>query len=140
MHDDNPYAPPSATSLDDGTTTVDARWYLTRVQKYFRRMAIAGLIYTGVLILITIATQLRSETLQNPETAGTLVWSAFLAWLFITMIRIGRLPEDEFPKHYKKARWVVILVGTIFLPILGLPAIISLRRLSRYNAIQSNRL
>jgi len=37
------------------------------------------------------------------------------------------------PRNYKKARWMAIRAGTLFLPILGLPALISLRRLSLYN-------
>jgi hypothetical protein len=96
-------------------------------------MGIGALVYIGIVIVFTITTQLRKGSFRIPETVGPLVWCALLAWLFITMIRIGRLPEDQFPKHYKKARWVAILAGTLFLPILGLPAFISLRRLSLYN-------
>ena len=132
MHAENPYAPPTATS-QGVMDAIDAHWYLVRIQKYFRRMGIAALIYIGGVIVFTITTQLRNGKLRIPDTVGPLVWCAFLAWLFITMIRIGRLPEDQFPNHYKKARWVAILAGALFLPILGLPAFISLRRLSLYN-------
>jgi hypothetical protein len=132
MHVENPYAPPTTTNRD-ANDAVDAHWYLARIQKYFRRMGIGALIYIGVVIVFTITTQLRKGNFRIPETFGPLVWCALLAWLFITMIRIGRLPEDQFPKHYKNARWVAILAGTLFLPILGLPAFISLRRLSLYN-------
>ncbi|MCY2977725.1 MAG: hypothetical protein NTU79_03565 [Planctomycetota bacterium] len=131
MHAENPYAPPTATNRD-ANDAVDAHWYLAQIQKYFRRMGIGALIHIGVVIVFTITTQLRKGNVRIPETVGPLVWCALLVWLFITMIRIGRLPEDQFPKHYKKARWVAILAGTLFLPILGLPAFISLRRLSLY--------
>lgn len=132
MHAENPYSPPTTTNRDVNDA-VDAHWYLVRIQKYFRRMGIGALIYIGVAFVFIVATQLRKESLQIPEIVGPLVWFALLSWLFIAMIRIGRLPEDQFPKHYKKARWVAILAGTLFLPILGLPAFISLRRLSLYN-------
>jgi hypothetical protein len=131
MHAENPYAPPTAPNRDVAEA-VDAHWYLTRIQKYFRRMGIGALIYIGVVIVGTMTTQLRKGNFRIPETVGPLVWCALLGWLFTTMIRIGRLPEDQFPKHYKQARWVAILAGTLFLPILGLPAFISLRRLSLY--------
>jgi hypothetical protein len=132
MHAENPYAPPTATKRDviDG---IDSHWYLTRIQKYFRRMGIAALTYIVVVIVLTITPQLRNGKFRIPETVGPLVWCALLAWLFITMIRIGRLPDDQFPKHYKRARWVAILAGSLFLPILGLPAFITLWRLSLYN-------
>ena len=132
MHAENPYAPPKAANRDVNVA-VDAHWYLTRIQKYFRRMGIGALIYIGVVIAFTVTTQLWKGTFRIPETVGALVWCALLAWLFITMIWIGRLPEDQFPKHYRTARWVAILAGTLFLSILGLPAFISLRRLSLYN-------
>ena len=134
MHAENPYAPPTATNRGVNDA-VDAHWYLTRIQKYFRRMGIGGLVYIGVVIVLHITTQLRRGSFRITETAGPLVWCALLAWLFITMIRIGRLPEDQFPKHYRKARWIAILAGTLFLPILGLPAFISLRRLSLYSEL-----
>jgi hypothetical protein len=132
MHAENPYAPPTATNRVM-TDAVDAHWYLTRIQKYFRRMGIGALIYIGVAIVLAITTQLRKGRFGIPETVGPLVWCALLSWLFITMIRIGRLPEDQFPKHYKKARWVAILAGSLFFPIFGLPAFISLWRLSLYS-------
>ena len=132
MHAENPYAPPTAINRD-ANDAVDAHWYLARIQKYFRRMGIGALIYIGVVIVFTITTQLRNGNFRIPEAVGPVVWCALLTWLFTTMIRIGRLSEDQFPKHYNKARWVAILAGTLFLPILGLPAFISLRRLSLYN-------
>ncbi len=137
MHDDNPYAPPKAANRDS-VVQIDAGWYLIRIQKYFRRMGMGGLIYVSFLIVILTMTQLSKGTFQIPDTFGPLVWCGLLTWFFITMIRIGKLPEDQFPKHYKKARWIAIFAGTLFLPILGLPAFISLRRLTMYNEMLKN--
>jgi hypothetical protein len=132
MSAENPYAPPT-TANQNVIIAVDSTWYLTRIQKYFRRMGIGALVYIGVVIVFTITSQLPKGNFRIPQTVGPLVWCLLLAWLFVTMIRIGRLPEEQFPKHYKKARWVAIIAGTLFFPILGLPAFISLRRLSLYN-------
>jgi hypothetical protein len=137
MHDDNPYAPPEAANRDL-IVDVDASWYLLRIQKYFRRMGIGGLIYVSFLIVFLTISQLSKRNFQIPEIVGPLVGCGLLAWFFIAMIRIGQLPEDQFPKHYKKARWLAIFAGTLFLPILGLPAFISLRRLTMYNEMQKN--
>lgn len=134
MHPVNPYAPPSVPNQDIAAT-VDVHWYLERIQKYFRRMGIGALIYVGFVGGLTITTQMCEGTFGTSETAGPLVWCALLAWLFISMIRIGRVPENQFPKHYTKARWVAIIAGALFLPILGLPAFISLHRLSQYNRL-----
>jgi hypothetical protein len=129
---ENPYAPPTAT-IPGKTVDCDARWYLTRIQKCFRRMGIGALVYIVVAIVVTTTIEIRRPAIRIPQTVGPLVWSAIFGWIFLTMIRLGRLPEEEFPKHYKKARWITILAGTIFLPILGIPAYISLRRLTLYN-------
>ncbi|MFO0942965.1 MAG: hypothetical protein U0930_19685 [Pirellulales bacterium] len=129
---ENPYAPPTSTTRDVNEA-VDAHWYLERIQKYFRRMGIAGLVYLGVVFVFVITTELQEGTFRIPDAIGPLLWCSLLAWLNIAMIRMGRLPDDQFTKHYKKARWVTILVGTLFLPILGIPAFVTLRRLSLYN-------
>ena len=135
MHtEENPYSPP-ATSIAVHSNDCDPKWYLTQAQKYYRRMGVGSLAYIGFVIVFTTTRQLRQGRLDIPETVGSIVWCALLAWLFITMIRIGYIPETEFPAHYKKARWIGIIAGALFFPILGLPAYISLRRLHRYNLL-----
>lgn len=130
----NPYAPsPSMTAVHGNDK--DAAWYLSKVQKYFRRMGIGSLVYMAIAIVVLVATQLMRSAVDIPETVGTLAWCALLAWLFISMVRVGYLSEAEFPLHYQKARWIAIIAGTLFLPILGLPAFISLRRLSKYDSL-----
>jgi hypothetical protein len=120
MSAENPYASPNAAK-QNVIIAVDSTWYLTRIQKYFRRMGIGALVYIGVVIVFTITSQLPKGNFRIPQTVGPLVWCLLLAWLFVTMIRIGRLPEEQFPKHYKKARWVAIIAGTLFFQYSGCP-------------------
>jgi hypothetical protein len=133
LTEQNPYAP----SVESAklAEVKNAKWHLDRVQKYFRRMGFAGLLYTGCVFVLTITIQLQSGKLRIPETVGSLVLFGLMAWLFIDMIRIGYLPEAQFSAHYTKARWILIVVGTVFLPILGVPAFISLRRMTQYNLL-----
>jgi hypothetical protein len=130
----NPYAPPATTTsaLPDER---DASWYLHSVQKYYRRMGIAMLTYICIVAAISIVGQALEGSITWASIGGPLLWCSFLAWLFVAMIKIGYTPQDEFPSSYKKARWVGIFAGAMFLPILGLPAFISLRRLTRYKAL-----
>ena len=135
MHtEEKPYSPP-ATSIAVHSNDCDPKWYLTQAQKYYRRMGVGSLAYIGFVIVFTTTRQLRQGRSDIPETVGSIVWCALLAWLFITMIRIGYIPETEFPAHYKKARWIGIIAGALFFPILGLPAYIALRRLHRHNLL-----
>ncbi len=132
--DSNPYAPPHI-----GTTTHrgdrDASWYIHHVQKYYRRMGLVGLSYVGLLIIGTAVSQAIDEPLQIAHIFGMTIWCSLLTWLFVTLIRISNVPHADFPSHYTKARWVGIIAGAMFLPILGFPAMISVRRLTRYHAL-----
>ncbi len=65
-----------------------------------------------------------------------IVWVTPLGWLFVTMIRVADVPHPEFPRHYVKARWVGIIAGALFFPLLTIPAFISVRRLSLYNRLR----
>ncbi len=131
---DNPYAAPNGVaSIQRGDR--DASWYLHHVQKYYRRMGIAGLTYVGLLVIGTVIGQAIDESFQVEHILGMSVWFTLLTWLFVTMIRIGYVPPADFPSHYTTARWTGIIAGAMFLPILGFPALVSVCRLTRYNAL-----
>lgn len=134
MSDTNPYAPPvaSASAKADGK---DASWYLNRVQKYYRRMGTAMLAYIGIVVVVAGVSKTTDGSLRVADIAGPLVWCALLTWLFAAMVRIGYVSHADFPAYYKRARWIGIIAGALFLPILGLPAFISVRRLTRYNTL-----
>lgn len=106
----NPYAPPvvsaSASAKCDGK---DASWYLNRVQKYYRRMGTAMLAYIGIVVVVAVAKKTTDGSLRVADIAGPLLWCAFLAWLFVAMVRIGYMSHVDFPAHYKKARWIGII-------------------------------
>jgi hypothetical protein len=132
--DSNPYAPPHITTTNRRDDR-DAAWHLHHVQKYYRRMGLVGLSYVGLLVIATAASQAIDEQLKIANIFGIAAWCSLLAWLFVTMIRIGNIPHADFPSHYTKARWAGIVAGAMFLPILGLPALISVRRLTRYHEL-----
>jgi len=132
--DINPYTPPVVTpsALPDQR---DASWYLHSVQKYYRRMGIAMLTYICIVAVLSIAGQALEGSITLASIGAPLIWCSLLVWLCAAMIKIGYVSPDDFPSCYRKARWVGIIAGAMFLPILGLPAFISLRRLSRYNSL-----
>ncbi|HBJ38274.1 MAG TPA: hypothetical protein DDZ51_26685 [Planctomycetaceae bacterium] len=98
-------------------------------------MGLVGLAYVGLLVIGTAATQSIDERPIISNIFGMTVWCSLLTWLFVTMIRISNVPHADFQSHYTKARWSGIIAGAMFLPILGLPAMISVRRLTRYHEL-----
>ncbi len=98
-------------------------------------MGLVGLSYVGLLVIGTAASQAIDELPKIGDLFGMTVWCSLLTWLFVTMIRISNVPHADLPSHYTKARWSGIIAGAMFLPILGFPAMISVRRLTRYHAL-----
>jgi len=93
------------------------------------------LVYTTIASSVGIAGNVRAGSLAIAEIAGLLASCSLLVWLSITMIRLGRVSGDTFPAQYKKARWIGLIAGAVFFPILGLPAFLSIRRLTQYHEL-----
>jgi hypothetical protein len=102
-------------------------------------MGILMLIYIFIVFLLAVGDIILFGSVGFWEMAAPLVCSFFLIWMFVTMTKIGNLSPDEFPSHYKKARWVGIIAGALFLPIIGVPAFISIRRLTRYDSLVNSK-
>ncbi|TWU16286.1 hypothetical protein [Allorhodopirellula heiligendammensis] len=135
---ENPYAPPSG-ALTSEVVQRPASWYLSRVQKYYRWMGFGMLSYLVIAVIVAIVDQLHYGSFRLRDAVGPLIWCLFLTWLFAAMIRIGYTAPEKFPQRYQQARWIGIIAGALFLPILGIPAFISVRRLTRYHQCLGSR-
>ena len=132
LHETNPYAAPTAN-----TEEWDASWHLNRAQKYYRRMGGGMLIYCAANLIISGILQFAESTLGIADVVAGLIFAAPLAWLFLALVRLGRVVPQEFPLYYKKARWSGIIAGGLFFPLLSVPAFIALRSLTKYQDLSN---
>lgn len=131
---ENPYLPPAVCAADEAEDG-EAAWYLASALKYYRRMGIAMLLLysTPVAIIVTVA--FLNNEFDTATALGQLaVWS-LMTGLFAALVWLGCLPHSDFPARYGKARWVGLIAGSLFLPVIGLPAFIAVRRLARYHSL-----
>ena len=83
--DDNPYAPPIASTCIVRDER-DASWYLRKVQQYYRRMGIAMMAYVAIVAVVATVGASLDGSLRLADMVGPLVWCSVLTWLFMTMI------------------------------------------------------
>ena len=116
--DENPYAPP--TALDTGGSQSD----VLTASRYLTRMGWLSIAYfVFVFVAGFVSGELTNEhALGRVKFAGIMVGAALIiALLSVLMRAAARLPED-FSGNYRKSRWLGLLLGAFFFPILTLPA------------------
>jgi hypothetical protein len=128
--DTNPYAPPA--------TTGDARhadWYLASACRYFKGIGYLMIVYLICVIPITVYQILTDESPRMGEMIGAPMMMVAMLLFFTAMIRTAVGLPNDFPRLYRKARWLGILTGAFGFPILTIPAVIGVSRLSKYRTL-----
>jgi len=124
---ENPYASPQCVEVQD-----DAESLLKATTKLYRRMGWFGIAYFSFIYPFTIVGQLSEGHFEVvPAIAGTIICGLMLAF-FAIMIKTAKHLADDLDRYYRRARWLGILAGALFFPILTVPAFLAVRRLERY--------
>ncbi len=126
----NPYsAPLSATDLSDAR---HSDWYLASACRYLHGIGCAVIVYCFAVIPFWLHDIITSAAPHMSMVVGIpLVVTALFAFSVAMIKTAGQLPT-EFPRRYRRARWLGILAGAIGFPVLSIPAFLSVWRLSTY--------
>lgn len=131
--DVNPYASPlsdcpRADRVDEGEAR---RQMLAAIRLYWWMGVVGAGAYSVVAIGFVLVWVARGKLPAAEEVLGLatmFVSIAPFAWSIAVANRLATRPEGML----RPARWVGILLGTIWFPILTIPAVLCVRRVTRY--------
>lgn len=121
----NPYAAPQTNCLhEDELATV-----LYRAVLIFRRMGWGGLLIFGGVAFIDIAINLsRYNVVFLVQSTVLCCYAAF----FWSILKTAGHLEENFETSYRRARWIAIIGGAFFFPLLTLPCYFAICHLEEY--------
>lgn len=128
---ENPYAPP-----EDTVKTEPAAYHRDCACKWFRAMAWFGGIFpamTAAAILFILKVKGKGRT---PDLETLFVQSVVMSLVAIFVIWISIRLRRDFDKTYKFARWMAVLGGAFFFPILTIPAFMAVSHMEKYRRSQ----
>ena len=125
--EENPYASPQTCDIAESADVL-----LRATTRMYRGIGWAGIGCCLLAYSILMASELTTGTLDWAEfLVGTTGIGLYLAFFVFVLKTASRL-ETRFDRTYRRARWLGILVATIFFPVLTWPGIVAVRRLERY--------
>jgi threonine/homoserine/homoserine lactone efflux protein len=73
-------------------------------------------------------------TSRRPNSTGLLaliVFAGVYLAIFVAVLRTAGHLRDNFERTYRRARWMGIVMATLFCPVLTVPAIVGIRQLRK---------
>lgn len=126
----NPYTAPRSTG--------DSRqpdWYLASACRYFKGIGYVMIAYLVCAIPFWFYGITTDESPPVPEIIGPPIMTLVMSAFFGGMIKTATQLPNDFERLYKRARWLGILAAAFGFPILTIPALIGVSRLSKYREL-----
>lgn len=121
---ENPYASPK--SLESPASATASLKVATRL---FYWMGVFGLAYNFVFVPVAIVIGVTKDGPEFAPIVGATIWCAVNCVLFRWMMTTAKDLGKDFDATYRRARWLGIVAGTLYFPILTVPAILAIRHL-----------
>ncbi|MBS0204125.1 MAG: hypothetical protein JSS49_14560 [Planctomycetes bacterium] len=123
--DQNPYAAPQANCLHDE----DLALILHRAVMIFRRMGWGGVLLFAAVSAVNFGMNL---SMADPEFLVPMFVLAGYTAFFWSMLRTAKCLAENFDSAYGRARWIAIIAGAFFFPLLTLPCYFAIRLMEEY--------
>ncbi len=136
--DENPYASPKCVESQP-----DADALLKATVRLYRGMGWAGIAYLLVFCPLTIVSELARQQELGETIGGAIAMTTIcglMAAFFVLVMKTADRLGVNLDRSYRRARWLGIITGAMFFPLLTIPAILAVRRLERYRKHMMDRV